>query len=55
MSPVAHHGERNSPEYLPEVLQALAELRGVAAAELAPQLLANTLEALGMKKQVRCV
>lgn len=50
MSPVAHHGERNSPEYLPEVLQALAELRGVAAAELAPPLLANTLEALGMKK-----
>ncbi len=27
MSPVAHRGERNSPAYLPEVLQALAELR----------------------------
>ena len=23
-----HYGERNSPEYLPEVLQALASLRG---------------------------
>ncbi|MCW8917353.1 MAG: TatD family hydrolase [Gammaproteobacteria bacterium] len=50
MTPLLHHGERNSPEYLPEVLQALAQLRGVTAAALAPQLLANTLDALGMKK-----
>jgi TatD DNase family protein len=50
MSPARHHGERNSPEYLPEVLQALAELRGVAASQLAPQLRANTLALLGLKK-----
>lgn len=50
MSPVAHHGARNSPEYLPEVLQALAELRGIGTEALAAQLLANTLETFGIKK-----
>lgn len=46
MTPAAHHGERNSPEYLPEVLQVLAMLRGMDAAALAAQLLANTRETL---------
>ncbi len=42
MSPADHHGRRNSPEYLPEVLRVLAQLRGMGEAQLAPQLLANT-------------
>jgi TatD DNase family protein len=50
MSPALHHGERNSPEYLPEVLQALAALRGVDAEPLASRLLVNTLNVLGLKK-----
>jgi TatD DNase family protein len=50
MSPAAHHGERNSPEYLPEVLQALATLRGIGTEALAAQLLVNTLEIFGIKK-----
>lgn len=29
MSPSAHHGERNSPEYLPEIAQVIADLRGM--------------------------
>jgi TatD DNase family protein len=42
MSPADHHGWRNSPEYLPEVLRVLAQLRGLEEGVLAPQLLANT-------------
>lgn len=37
----AHRGERNSPEYLPEVLAALAEVRGEAPAALAAATCAN--------------
>ncbi len=33
--PASHTGERNSPEYLPEVLTALAQLRSEPTAELA--------------------
>ncbi len=46
MTPSAHHGGRNSPEYLPEVLQALAALRGMGAQELAERLLVNSRELL---------
>ncbi|MFU8837200.1 MAG: TatD family hydrolase [Thiohalomonadaceae bacterium] len=46
MSPAAHHGQRNSPEYLPEVLLALAELRGMDEAELALQTTANARRVL---------
>ena len=46
MTPAAHHGERNSPEYLPEVLATLAGLRGMAEEALAAQLLVNTRDAL---------
>lgn len=35
MPPAAHHRTRNSPEYLPEVLQSLAELRGMSVEEVA--------------------
>ncbi|MFO7594319.1 MAG: TatD family hydrolase [Pseudomonadota bacterium] len=44
MATAAHHGERNSPEYLPEVLAALAEVRGGSAAELAARTTANALK-----------
>ncbi len=39
--PVAHHGQRNSPEYLPEILVALAELRGESIKKIAEQTTAN--------------
>ena len=41
LTPAAHHGERNSPAYLPECLQALAEVRGEPAADLASQTTRN--------------
>ncbi len=50
MTPSAHHGERNRPEYLPEVLEALAELRGLSIQEVASQMLANTQSVLRLEK-----
>lgn len=44
MTTAAHHGERNSPEYLPEVLSALAEVRKESAELLALQTTANALK-----------
>lgn len=41
MSPAAHHGKRNSPEYLPEVLAALSEVRGESREVLARQTTSN--------------
>ncbi len=35
MSPVAHQGERNSPAYLPQVVEKIAELRGIEPEEVA--------------------
>jgi TatD DNase family protein len=34
MSPVWAHGQRNSPEYMPQIAQVLADLRGVALATI---------------------
>ncbi|WP_127477782.1 TatD family hydrolase [Sulfurivermis fontis] len=42
----AHRGERNSPEYLPEVLAALAAVRGEEAAVLAAATTANARSVL---------
>jgi TatD DNase family protein len=49
MSPAAHHGTRNSPEYLPEVAQSLAAVRGMGVEEVAAVTTANacTLFSLG--------
>lgn len=47
MAPASHHGERNSPEYLPECLAALAAVRDLPAAEVARQTSANARAALG--------
>ena len=43
-----HRGERNSPEYLPEILAALAELRQEDALSLAEQTTRNACEVLGL-------
>ncbi len=44
----AHRAERNSPEYLPDVLTALAQVRGAAPAELAAETTANARAVLGL-------
>jgi len=44
MTVSSHHGERNSPEYLPECLAALAELRDEDAASIAAQTTANAYD-----------
>jgi len=44
----SHHGERNSPAYLPEVLDALAAIRDEAPAALAAQTTANARALLGL-------
>lgn len=44
----AHHGERNSPEYLPDVLAALAEVRDEDPAMLAVETTRNAVAALGL-------
>jgi TatD DNase family protein len=43
-----HRGERNSPEYLPQILAALAEVRDEAEADLATQTTANARDVLGL-------
>lgn len=35
MSPSNHHGERNSPEYLPEIAQVIADLREISIDDVA--------------------
>lgn len=44
----AHRGERNSPEYLPAILAALADIRQIDPAELGAQTTANARAALGI-------
>ncbi len=46
MPPAGHHGQRNSPEYLPEVLQALTRLREEDTDTIAAQTTANAIELL---------
>jgi TatD DNase family protein len=46
MTVASHHGERNSPEYLPECLLALAEVRQEDPAVLARQSTANARDVL---------
>ncbi|MGM0595048.1 MAG: TatD family hydrolase [Pseudomonadota bacterium] len=48
MTTAAHHGERNSPEYLPEVLAALAEVRGEPPESLAAVTTANACRLFGL-------
>ncbi len=44
MSPAAHRGERNSPEYLPQVVAVLAELRGLPVEQVARQTTMNAMQ-----------
>ena len=46
----AHRGERNSPEYLPDCLAALAEVRDEPAEELAERTTRNGLKVLGLDR-----
>lgn len=48
MSGAAHRGQRNSPEYLPEVLQALSEIRQSSPDEIARQTTWNVRELFGL-------
>jgi TatD DNase family protein len=48
MTVAAHRGERNSPEYLPDVLQALAEVKGEDPSRLAALTTANARAVLGV-------
>jgi TatD DNase family protein len=48
IAPVSHCRQRNSPEYLPEILSALARLRGEAEEEIAVQTTRNARNILGL-------
>ncbi len=49
----AHRGERNSPEYLPDVVAALAEVRGADPEELAAITTASARAVLGLPTNER--
>jgi len=49
MAPEQHHGERNSPEYLPQVAQSLAEVREMAVDEVAALTTANACTLFGIR------
>jgi TatD DNase family protein len=48
--PAAHHGERNLPEYLPQILDSLAELRDESKEELAVRTTENAIRVLNLEK-----
>ena len=48
MTVAAHRGERNSPEYLPDCLQALAEVRQEDPVYIADQTSRNAMQVLGL-------
>ncbi len=47
MAPAMHPNQRNSPEFLPDICTALAELRGISAAKLASASSRNAAELFG--------
>lgn len=52
MTGAGHQGERNSPEYLPEVLHVLAKIRQQPEDYLAEKIYDNSLIVLGIRKNV---
>jgi TatD DNase family protein len=48
LTPAAYHGQRNSPEFLPEVLRVIAELRGDSRDLVAEWTTRNACEVLGI-------
>ena len=51
MTVAAHRGERNSPEYLPDCLQALAAVRGEPPEHVAERTTRNAVEVLGLAER----
>lgn len=49
IAPHSHAGQRNSPEFLPDICRELAAIRGVSAEELAEASYRNTCELFGWK------
>ena len=49
MAPAMHPNQRNSPEYLPDICQALAEVMGISPERLAEATTANACEVFGWK------
>ncbi len=49
MTGAAHHGQRNSPQYLPEYLNALAQLRQESAEHVAKVTSQNAIDVLGLQ------
>ena len=49
MTVSSHHGQRNSPEYLDECVQSLAEIRNISPEEVAKQTTQNACTVLGLK------
>jgi len=52
MTGEAHHGQRNSPEYIPEIAAALAQLRAVSVDEIAAATTRNLVQVLGLPGDV---
>ena len=50
--PVFAHKQRNSPEYLPQIAQTLAELRGLSPEEIASATTANASQVLGIQPTI---
>lgn len=48
LAPAWYKGERNSPEYLPGILEIIADLRGEPPAQVAAQTTANAFAVLGL-------
>ncbi len=49
ITPHSHAGQRNSPEFLPDICRELAELRGISPEELADASYRNSCELFGWK------
>ena len=49
IAPAAHHGERNSPEYLPQIVSSLAEIRGESFEQIAEQTTVNACRLLALQ------
>lgn len=52
MSGIHHRYQRNSPAYLPEVVQMLGELRGIAPDQIAETTTRNAFRILGIESQI---
>ncbi len=48
LPPAAHHGQRNSPEYLPQIVSSLAAIRGESVEQVAEQTTVNARSLLAL-------